>query len=152
MVFLAFAEGGAVQLVPDGTIFVHIALILVMIYVLNRTFFQPINRILDTRERKKGGSSSAAQEILEQVNQKTTAYNTAIREARSEGYHLIESERAAAVADRESKIETVKAEVAQKISQENEVLQKQTAEARAALSAEARNIAQKISSNILRTK
>ena len=150
MFVLAFAEGGAVQLVPDGTIFVHIALILVMIYILNRTFFHPINRILNLRERRKGSSSGAAQEILEQVSQKTTEYNAAMREARSEGYNLIETERAAAVRERESQIETVKAEAAQKIARETETLQKQTAETRATLSAEARGIAEKISSNILR--
>ena len=59
MVVLAFAEGGAIQLVPDGTIFIHIALILLMIFILNRTFFRPVNRVLDARERNKGGRSSA---------------------------------------------------------------------------------------------
>lgn len=149
MVVLAFAEGGAIQLVPDGTILIHIALILLMIFILNRTFFRPINRILETRERK-GGGSTEAQEILDQVNQKTSAYNTAMREARTEGYNLIESERSTAVTERESKIEAVKAETAAKVAAENEALQKQTAEARTVLSAEAQTIADKISSSILK--
>ena len=55
MVFLALAEN-SIQLVPDGTIFLHIALILLMIWVLNRTLFKPVNRILETRERMTGGS------------------------------------------------------------------------------------------------
>ena len=151
MVVLAFAEGGAIQLVPDGTILIHIALILLMIYILNRTFFRPVNRILDARERNKGGASSEAHSILKQVNQKTAQYNAALRDARTEGYNLIESERSAAVAARESKIEAVKAEEAQRLAKENEALQKQTAEARVTLSAEAQSIADRISSNILKT-
>lgn len=151
MFVLAFAESGAVQLVPDGTIFIHIALILLMIFILNRTFFRPVNRVLAARERNKGGRSGEAQEILEQVGQKTAEYNTAMREARSEGYNLVETERAAAVAERESKIEAVKTETAQTVSQETDALQKQVAETRSALSAEARGIADKISSNILKT-
>ncbi|MGI9035366.1 MAG: hypothetical protein ACR2GD_04930 [Pyrinomonadaceae bacterium] len=150
MIVLAFAEG-AIQLVPDGTIFIHIALVLLMIYVLNRTFFKPVNRVLDARERNKGGALNEAQGILEQVNQKTAQYNAAMREARGEGYHLIEKMREQAVAERESKIEAVKAEAARKLAKEAEVLQKQTVEARAALSAEAHKIADKISSNILKT-
>lgn len=150
MVVLAFAEGGAIQLVPDGTIFIHIALILLMIFILNRTFFRPVNRVLDARERNKGGRSSEAQTILEQVNEKTTQYNSAMREARTEGYNLIESERSAAVAKRESSIESVKSEVAAKVAQETAEIEKQTAEARNALSNEAQNIADKISSSILR--
>jgi F0F1-type ATP synthase membrane subunit b/b' len=149
MVVLAFAEGGSIQLVPDGTILIHIALILLMIYILNRTFFRPINRILETRERK-GGAGGDAQSILEQVNQKTSEYNAAMREARVEGYNLIESERSKAVADRESKIESVKAEVSEKLAAENESLQKQTVEARTALQTEAQSIADKISSSILK--
>ncbi|MGI8556578.1 MAG: hypothetical protein ACR2LT_09525 [Pyrinomonadaceae bacterium] len=151
MFVLAFAESGAVQLVPDGTVFIHIALILLMIFILNRTFFRPVNRVLAARERNKGGRSGEAQEILEQVGQKTAEYNTAMREARSEGYNLVETERAAAVAERESKIEAVKTETAQTVSQETDALQKQVVEARNALSAEARGIADKISSNILKT-
>ena len=38
-----------IQLFPDGTLFIHIALILLMIYILNRTLYRPINRVLDTR-------------------------------------------------------------------------------------------------------
>jgi F0F1-type ATP synthase membrane subunit b/b' len=52
MFFLAFAD---IQLVPDGTILIHIALILLMIWLLNRTFFRPINRVIAAREKNKGG-------------------------------------------------------------------------------------------------
>jgi len=42
---LGFAEN-SIQLVPDGTLILHVIIILVMIYVLNTTLYQPINRIL----------------------------------------------------------------------------------------------------------
>jgi len=42
---LGFAEN-SIQLVPDGTLLLHILIILVMVYVLNATLFKPINRIL----------------------------------------------------------------------------------------------------------
>ena len=150
MVVLAFAEGSGIQLVPDGTILIHIALILLMIWVLNRTFFRPINRVLEARERNKGGRSSEAHEILKQVNEKTARYEAEMRQARSEGYNLIESERAAALAERQSRVEAVKSETERTISQEKDSIQKQSEEARAALAAEAQKMAEKISSNILR--
>lgn len=151
MFLLAFAEGGGlIQLVPDGTILIHIALILLMIWVLNRTFFRPVNRVLEARERNKGGHSAEAQEIFKQIREKNSHYDTALREARSEGYSLIEAERSAALAERQSKIEAVKAESEQTIAREKDSIQKQTEEARAALAAEAQKMAEKISSNILR--
>jgi len=148
MVLLAFQE---VRLVPDGTLFIHIALILLMIWVLNRTFFRPINRVLEQRARSTGGRSSEAKEILKQIGDKQTLYEQTMLKARSEGYELIERERAHAVAVRQEKIGVVKEEVEQKVAQETEELNRQTVEARAAIARQAEQIAEKISSNILKT-
>ena len=65
MVVLAFAEGSGIQLVPDGTILIHIALILLMIWVLNRTFFRPINRVIQSHEKNKGGISAKRRKFCE---------------------------------------------------------------------------------------
>ena len=148
MVLLMFQE---VRLVPDGTMFIHIVLILLMIYVLNRTFFRPINRILESRERNKGGRSVEAQEILKRVGEKQTRYNQAMLQARSAGYELIEKERSAAVLQKQEKISAVKEEVSQKVEREKQALEKQTAEVKVTIAAEAEQIAEKISSNFLKT-
>lgn len=148
MVLLAFQE---VRLVPDGTLIIHIALILIMIWVLNRTFFRPINRIIESRERNKGGHSSEAQEILKNIGEKQLRYDAAMLEARSEGYELIERERTQAVAGRQEKIGAVKAEVTQLVERENLELDKQASEARTVIAQEAEKMAEKISSNILKT-
>jgi F-type H+-transporting ATPase subunit b len=149
MFFLAFAQ--SVQLVPDGTLFIHIALILLMIWILNRTFFRPINRVIESRERNKGGRFTEAESILNEVNEKQAKYNQAMLEVRNRGYQTIESERAAALADREAKISQVKEEVAKSFEQEKGQLQTQTVTARTAIAAEADRLAEKISSNILRS-
>ena len=148
MVLLMFQE---VRLVPDGTMFIHIALILLMIYVLNRTFFRPINRILESRERNKGGRSVEAQNILKQVGEKQVRYNKAMLQARSAGYELIEQERSAAVLQKQEKINAVKEEVTQKVEREKQALERQTAEVKATIATEAEQIAEKISSNLLKT-
>lgn len=147
MFLLAFAE---IQLVPDGTLFIHIALILLMIWILNRTFFRPINRIIEVREKNKGGRSSEAQEILQDVGAKQAKYDEAMREARSEGYELIEKERSKALKKKEQKIGEVKEAVAIAYGQELADLETQTSEARAAIATEAEKMAEKISANILR--
>jgi F-type H+-transporting ATPase subunit b len=150
MVLLAFAESTSVQLVPDGTLFIHIALILLMIFILNRTFFKPINRIIESREKNKGGHFSEAENLLREVSEKEVKYNEALREARSKGYELIEKERAEALHEKQEKLGAAQAEVQQTLTAETSELEKQTAEARAAIAAEAEKMAEKISSNILR--
>ncbi len=147
MFLLLFQE---VRLVPDGTLLIHIALILIMIWVLNRTFFRPVNRIIEARERNKGGHSSEAQEILKNVGEKQSRIEAAMLGARSEGYELIERERVQAVAVRQEKIGAVKEEVVELTARENAELDRQTRETRATLAADAEQMAERISSNILK--
>ncbi len=148
MYLLAFAE--SIQLFPDGTLFIHIALILLMIWVLNRTFFRPINRIIESREKHKGGVGGEAETILKDVADKQGRYNKALLEARSEGYEVIEKLRAEAVSDRLAKIAKAKEETAQAFADEKKQLADQTAEARALIAKEAEEMSDKIAANILR--
>jgi F-type H+-transporting ATPase subunit b len=145
---LAFAEG-SIQLVPDGTIFIHIALILLMIWVLNRTLFKPINRILELREKNTGGRNVEAQEIMAQVDEKLLRYETTLREARSEGYHHMEESRAAALAARNEQVNAVRADVAGLIEKQKSEIVAQSVAARSALSDEAKTLAEKISNSIM---
>ena len=149
MVLLAFAESTPVQLVPDMTLFIHIGLILLMIFVLNRTFFRPINRIIAAREKNKIGGSEA-ENLLREVAEKESKYNEAMREARSKGYELIETERSEALNEKQEKLSAAKEEVQQTLTSEMSELEKQTAEARQSIAAEAEKMAEKISSNILK--
>ena len=147
MFLFAFQE---VRLVPDGTIFIHIALILIMIWVLNRTFFRPINRVIESREKNKGGHSSEAQEILKGISEKQARYDAEMLKARSEGYELIERERNEAVTIRQERIGTVKEEVTQLVARENQELDKQAVAARATIVQEAEKMADRISASILK--
>lgn len=147
MFFLAFLQ---VQLMPDFSMLIHMAMILGMIWLLNRTFFRPINRVLDARVRNKGGQFSEAEGILHEASERESEYNAALLDARNEAYGLIEKERNQAMALKQSKIAEVKAEVAVKLESELNELEQQTATAKSEISEEAEKMAEQISSNILR--
>ena len=149
MYFLAFAEN-AIQLFPDGTIFVHIALILAMIWILNRTLYRPINRVLETREKSKGGHSGEAATILSQVSEKETRYTKELLEARTQGYELIEKEQKEAAAARDRKIAEAKAASVAAFEAGRSDLDKQAAAARAEIDTEAEKMAESIAAGILR--
>ena len=151
MFLLAFAEGTSVQLVPDGTILIHIVLILLMIFILNRTFFRPINRIIDVREKKRGGRHGESASILQEIAEKQNKYNETMREARSKGYDIVEQERLAALGRKEAIVGEAREEAEQTLAAESAQLERQTVEARAAIAAEAEKIADRISANILKS-
>lgn len=148
MFVLAFAE--SIQLMPDFSMFIHMAMILGMIYILNRTFFRPINRILDARERNKGGEFSESKGILSQASEKEEKYKQSLLEARDEGYEIIEKERLAALELKQNKVAEVKQEVAAMLETELDELNRQTDSAKAEIATEAERMAEKISSNILK--
>jgi len=85
---LGFAEN-SIQLVPDGTLILHVIIILVMVYVLNATLYKPINRILEAREKRTRGRLSEAQEILNDVSEKLSNYERQLRATRAQAYQSL---------------------------------------------------------------
>lgn len=148
MHLLLFAE--SIQLFPDGTLFIHVALILAMIWILNRTLYRPINKVLAARERNKGGHSSEAAEITASVDEKESLYNKEMLDARSAGYSLIEKEQKKAVTAREKKLSETKTEVAEKLETGKAEIKKQSSDAQKALSKDAEKMADSIAAGILK--
>ena len=56
--FLAFAEG-SIQLVPDGTILLHIVFVLIMVAILNRVLFRPVAQVISEREGRNKANLKA---------------------------------------------------------------------------------------------
>jgi F-type H+-transporting ATPase subunit b len=147
MPLLAFAE--SIQLVPDGTLFIHIAIILVMIFILNRTLFRPVNRVLKEREQRTVGRSGEARGVLQRVEESLSRYERTLREARAENYRLMERQQAEATGARQQKIGLVKKEVGDLIEGQKREIQAQADAARATLEGEARRVAASVSAQIL---
>jgi F-type H+-transporting ATPase subunit b len=149
MMFLALADN-SIQLVPDGTLFLHIALIILMVFVLNITLFRPINKVLAERERRTRGRSGEAQDILSRVESGLRQYETSLREARLEGYHLLEAQRAEAMNARQTLLGALREELRGLVEEQKSSIQRQTDTARNALAGDAQRIAAEISNQVLR--
>lgn len=147
MLFLAFAE--SIQLVPDGTLFLHIAIILLMIYVLNRTLFRPINRILEERERLTHGRTGESRDLLTRVEENLSRYERTLREARIESYRLLEQKRAEAMSARQNRLDGLREEVGNLIGEQKETIRSEAERARTTLEGEANRIASSIGTQIL---
>jgi len=148
MLLLAIAEN-SIQLVPDGTLFLHIAIILLMVFILNATLFKPINKILAEREKSTRGRSGEAHDILRRVDEGLTKYERTLREARAEGYRLMEHERTIAMSQRLEKLNAVRDEVSRTLEEQKRELGAQAEEARSTLARDARRLAAEIGAHIL---
>lgn len=134
----------------DGSFFVILVLVLVLIVVLNSILFKPINRILDERERLTTGSTSEVGAIIADSERRLAHYEETIARARAESYRNLEARRRNALAERARIIQQAKDEVAEEIRQAKSQIALQVSEAKSRLEQEAREIAVKVSSNILR--
>ncbi|MDQ3665557.1 MAG: hypothetical protein M3410_02970 [Acidobacteriota bacterium] len=141
--------GNSIQLVPDGTLILHGGIIIIMVIILNRTLFGPINRILEERERRTSGLRSEAGQTVVRVEQSLREYEQALRGARAEGYQLLERQRAQAIRERDRQIAIAREFLSKQTSTERLEIKSQTEVAREALSKEARKTALRISSQIL---
>ncbi|MBX7060999.1 MAG: hypothetical protein K1X52_05020 [Pyrinomonadaceae bacterium] len=140
----------AIQLFPDGTMLVHIAIILVMIWILNKTLFKPIYAILDAREKNKSHHGGEAGAILEDVAAKEAVYTSEIRDARNEGYKLIEERHNTAVAVRTEALGMAKEETAATLDAGRSDIERQTNAARLEIESGAEKMADHIAATILK--
>ena len=146
---LALAEN-SIQLVPDGTLLFHLAVIVMMVALLNATLLKPINRILEERDHRTKGRRSEANHTLLMVDEKLRNYESQLREARAAGYAAMEQERAILSKERERKLAEVKSEAGALVAREKDRIKAEAAEVRNALGTTAQERAREISAQILR--
>jgi len=147
-----FLAETSIQLVPDGTLLLHMLFIAVMVFVLNRTLLKPINQILAEREKQIGGRITEAQMLSAEAQEKMKKYQAGLREARTEGYKLLEKERAAGLKEKDEQVRQHREELLRAVAHERDEIQKQQEKVRTELEAQADSMGVLISSQILRRR
>ncbi|HET9785935.1 MAG TPA: ATP synthase F0 subunit B [Pyrinomonadaceae bacterium] len=147
-----FLAEASIQLVPDGTLLLHLLFIAVMVFVLNRTLLKPINQILAEREKQIGGRLREAQTLSAEAEDKIKQYQAALREARADGYRLLEKERAAGLKQKDEEVRLHREQLSQSVKKEIESIQEQQDKVRSELETQADSMGVLISSQILRRR
>ncbi len=145
---MALAES-SIQLVPDGTLLLHLVLVVVMVAVVNAALLRPINKVLEERERRTSGRLSEAERIIASAKEKMRLWERGLRDARNESYRLLEQERANALRERELQVAGMKAELAHSVALQKSEIERQARDAQTSLEAEARRLAALIGTQVL---
>ena len=140
----------SIQLVPDATLLLHLFMVAIMVFVLNRTLLKPINQILAEREKQITGHLTEAQRIAAETQDKRRKYNDALREARTEGYRLLEKERAEGLKQKEEKLRQHREQLSKQVATQLETTRQQQQSVKGELETQAAAISNLISSQILR--
>ena len=142
----------SIQLVPDGTLLLHLVLVVVMVFVLNRTLLKPINDILSEREKQITGRLREAEALAAESQEKLKKYNDTLREARGAGYRLLEKERAEGLKEKEAQLRQRRDQLSKEVSSQIDQIRKQEQAVKGELEAQAATIGNLISSQILRRR
>jgi F0F1-type ATP synthase membrane subunit b/b' len=145
-----FLAETSIQLVPDGTLLLHLLMVAVMVFILNRTLLKPINQILSEREKQITGRLKEAQALSAESEEKLRRYNSALREARAEGYRLLEKERTVALKDKDEKVRQYREQMSKTVAAQLESTRQQEQRVRQELESQAATVGDLISSQILR--
>ena len=141
-----------IQLVPDGTLLVHLLMVVVMVHVVNRTLLRPINQILAEREKQIAGRLQEAQSLAAETEQKLKKYHDALHAARVEGYKLLEKERADALKEKDEKVRLSREQASREVATQKESILRQEQSVKQELESQAASIGSLISAQVLRRR
>jgi len=142
----------SIQLVPDGTLLLHLLMVIVMVFILNRTLLKPINQILAEREKQVEGRLKEAQALAVETEQKLKQYNEALHAARIEGYKLLEKERADGLKEKDEKVRLYREQTSREVAAQLDHIKGQEQSVRQELETQAASISSLITSQVLRRR
>jgi len=127
-------------------------MVVVMVFILNRTLLKPINRILAERERQIEGRLKEAQALAAETEQKIKKYNEALHAARVDGYKLLERERADGLKEKDEKVRLQREQAKREVVAQIDNIKRQEQSVRQELETQAASISSLISAQVLRRR
>ena len=142
----------SIQLVPDGTLLFHLFLVVVMVYIVNRTLLRPINQILAEREKQIQGRIKEAEALASETEQKLKKYSDALHAARVDGYKLLEKERADGLKEKDEKVRLYREQTSRNVAAQVDNIKRQEQSVKQELETQAASISSLISAQVLRRR
>ena len=139
-----------IQLVPDGTLLLHLLMVVVMVFIVNRTLLGPINRILAEREKQIEGRLKEAQALADETEHKLKTYNESLHAARVDGYKLLEKERADGLKEKDEKVRLQREQTSRDVTAQIDRIKSQEQSVKQELETQAASISGLISAQVLR--
>lgn len=141
-----------IQLVPDGTLLLHLLMVVIMVFILNRTLLKPINRVLAEREKQIEGRLKEAQALAAETEEKRKKYHDALHAARVDGYKLLEKERADGLKEKDEKVRLYREQTSREVATQLKDIKRQEQSVKQELETQAASISSLISAQVLRRR
>jgi F0F1-type ATP synthase membrane subunit b/b' len=137
------------EVFPNWTSIPIILFLIILTYVLNRTFFRPMDRTLNERHRKIEGAKVEAEEIRKASQERVFEFEKRMRDARRAADAQMAEARNQALGEKTKVVSEKRNETEKMLSDARADIRRKTDEARRQLEAEGHNFAAQIASQIL---
>jgi F-type H+-transporting ATPase subunit b len=138
------------EIFPNWTFVPIVFFLIVLTFILNRTFFRPMGKILDERFHRIGGARREAEEIKKASQEKALEFDRKLREARREADQQIAKVKTAALGEKNQVVAQQRSETEKMLQEARADIRAKTEEARRALESQAQTFATRIASRILK--
>lgn len=134
----------------DGSIIAAIIIFVLLIFALDRLLFRPLLHVMDERQVRTSGTVAEANRRMQHYAELLERYQSAIKEARAEGYRIQEQARFEGMRKRSEMLEAARAGAESLIRESRESIRDQVHAAKAQLESEAQGLARTIAAAILK--
>ncbi len=136
----------------DITILYQIIGFLVLLYLLNKFLFRPVQKVMDERKRLTVGTLDKAENIRKEVEEGRLSYEKKLHEARLKGGETRQELKQEALEEEKKLIEAAGLEASEEISRMREKISEEKDAALKELTPETRSISREIASRLLERK
>jgi F-type H+-transporting ATPase subunit b len=134
----------------DLSVVIIMLLVFCLYFILKKSFFDPINRILAERDARTNGTLEEAKKLVSDAEKQSLAYQESIKSARLEGYRLQEGFRAEALKEKSQIVLEGHQKADSLVSSSKQEIETQVSQSKQTLEGEVSSIADGIVHTILR--
>jgi F-type H+-transporting ATPase subunit b len=138
-----------VNLIPDLTIFIQIAIFLVVFFGLRRLVFEPFQKMLAERDARTVQAERSAEAMIAAAHADRARYEEAVREQRANLAREAEAARHEAMQAANREIAAARAEIARELAAHRAAVAAEVDGARRALAAQADRIADEMLQRVI---
>ena len=138
------------EIFPNWTFVPIVFFLIVLTFILNRTYFRPMGKTLEERFHRIGGARREAEEIKRASQEKALEFDRKLREARREADQQIAKVKMAALGEKNQVVAQQRSDTEKMLQQAKADIRAKTEEARHTLESQAHAFATRIASRILK--
>lgn len=138
-----------INLMPDLSLLAIMGIFILQYLIVRKFFLQPVNQILEERERETRSADELYENALARFNEAAAQMETQLHTAKREAAQVRDKARGEAAAYRQQLVEKTSAESKQIVSEADERLTRDVAEARDRIARDADELARLAAQRIL---